>query len=220
MIGFLASLLGLGDICNKVRKIIDKVKEPIDRAVDYVLELVKGFVQKIAKLLGFGTASGQPEIGDEVAFSDGEENHKLWVDDQGVLMVASNPLTVEGRLADWEARAEDELTEENQVEVSTLISTAKSELASASDSASNLARMKNAVKKLEDGDKLQGEQKTLEAEQSVLAGTLESIFRIFNEPYEMPLTVISFNCNTAKYDVGEYQEQLKDQEPGINSMVV
>ena len=42
-IGFLASLLGLGDISSTVRKIIDKAQEPINKAIDWVINLaVKG----------------------------------------------------------------------------------------------------------------------------------------------------------------------------------
>jgi hypothetical protein len=97
-IGFLASLLGLGDLSQKIRKVIEKVQEPINTAIDYVLNLVKSFVQKVAKMLGFGgEGAGGGEIGKEVTFQAAEESHRLWVDDQGsgtTLMVARVPVTV------------------------------------------------------------------------------------------------------------------------------
>ena len=53
-ISFLASLLGLGGISDKVRTIIQKVKAPIDKAIDFV---VMGAVRGAKKL--FGWAKGK-----------------------------------------------------------------------------------------------------------------------------------------------------------------
>ncbi len=53
-ISFLASLLGLGGISDKVRTIIQKVKAPIDKAIDFV---VMGAVKGAKKL--FGWAKGK-----------------------------------------------------------------------------------------------------------------------------------------------------------------
>ncbi len=54
VIGFLASLAGVGDLGNKLRGIIQKVQQPFNKAIDWVLGQAKDFAQKsgIAKLTG------------------------------------------------------------------------------------------------------------------------------------------------------------------------
>lgn len=46
-IGFLASLLGLGDLPQKVQAIIDKVRKPINAAIDWVLDKAIAFAKKL-----------------------------------------------------------------------------------------------------------------------------------------------------------------------------
>jgi hypothetical protein len=53
-IGFLAGLLGLGDIGGTIKNTIDKVKEPINKAIDWVINLAAKGVKAVGKLLGFG----------------------------------------------------------------------------------------------------------------------------------------------------------------------
>ncbi|MCP4359809.1 MAG: DUF4157 domain-containing protein, partial [Chloroflexi bacterium] len=54
VIGFLASLLGLGGIAGKIKGIIQKVQAPINKAVDWVLGKAKAAVKKLGGFLGFG----------------------------------------------------------------------------------------------------------------------------------------------------------------------
>jgi hypothetical protein len=96
IIGFLASLLGLGGIAEKVRAIIARIQAPVNRAIDFVIDkavaLVKagaGVVAKAARSLfswarakaGFEDASGK--------------THSIYVDAEAgspKLMIASSPL--------------------------------------------------------------------------------------------------------------------------------
>ena len=61
-ISFLASLLGLGGITEKIRDAIDKVRKPIEQAVDFV---VLGAVKTFKKMFGgaIGWAKGKYEKG-------------------------------------------------------------------------------------------------------------------------------------------------------------
>ncbi len=54
VISFLASLLGLGNLGQKIRGVIQKVQAPITKAIDWVLEKAKAAVKKLGKHLGFG----------------------------------------------------------------------------------------------------------------------------------------------------------------------
>jgi hypothetical protein len=53
-IGFLAGLLGLGDISGTVRKTIDKAQKPINTAIDWVINLAVKGLKKLGGLFGFG----------------------------------------------------------------------------------------------------------------------------------------------------------------------
>jgi hypothetical protein len=58
VIGFLARLLGLGNISKKIREVIEKVQSVVDRAIDKVLEKI---VQVVKRLFGKGRgAAGRP----------------------------------------------------------------------------------------------------------------------------------------------------------------
>ncbi len=53
-ISFLASLLGLGGITDKIRESIDKVRKPIEKAVDFVvMGAVKGFKKMFGGAIGW-----------------------------------------------------------------------------------------------------------------------------------------------------------------------
>src|SRR3954462_5628480 len=52
-ISFLASLLGLGGISEKIKSVIDKVRAPINKAIDFVvMGAVKGFRKLVGKAKG------------------------------------------------------------------------------------------------------------------------------------------------------------------------
>jgi len=53
-IGFLASLLGLDGIDEKIKKIIEKIQDPINKAIDWVIKKAVELVKAIGKALGFG----------------------------------------------------------------------------------------------------------------------------------------------------------------------
>jgi hypothetical protein len=54
VIGFLASLLGLGNIGEKVQAIFQMVRKPIQKAIGWVLAQAKKFAKKLGAKLGFG----------------------------------------------------------------------------------------------------------------------------------------------------------------------
>jgi hypothetical protein len=156
-ISFLASLLGLGGISEKIRSVIDAVRSPINKAIDTVvggavkafkkmfgpaINFVKGKVAKgkafvkgkveagkafvrgkveAGKAFVRGKAqarkaeAGKAEagqaslsVGSPMSFVAGGESHKLWYATSGgkaTLMVASEPLPVEGRFTEMKRRA-------------------------------------------------------------------------------------------------------------------
>jgi hypothetical protein len=57
-IGFLASLLGLGDISGTIRKLIDRAQAPINKAIDWVINNAVAVVKKLGRLI---VQAGVPE---------------------------------------------------------------------------------------------------------------------------------------------------------------
>jgi hypothetical protein len=54
VIGFMASLLGLGGITGKIQDIIKRVRQPIEKAIDWVIAQAVKFAKKISNKLGLG----------------------------------------------------------------------------------------------------------------------------------------------------------------------
>ncbi|MCS3499347.1 hypothetical protein M2189_001692 [Bradyrhizobium japonicum] len=75
-IGFLASLLGLGNISEKVKEIIEKIQEPVNQAIDWLI----GKAVSFAKAAGQAVAGmfGKKEKGDKpVETADPEHDAKV-----------------------------------------------------------------------------------------------------------------------------------------------
>ncbi|PVX46021.1 hypothetical protein C8C85_1833 [Flavobacterium sp. 103] len=96
-IGFLAGLLGLGDLSKKVQALLDKIQAPINKAIDWVLEkagnvvktLFKAGKAGVKKLISFFS------IKKKFKTEDGH-SHSLYfegTEENAELMVASTPTT-------------------------------------------------------------------------------------------------------------------------------
>jgi hypothetical protein len=67
IIGFLAALLGVGGISEKIKEIIEAIRKPINEAIDWVINKAVDLVKAVGGLLGFGKK-------DEVAKTDDPEH--------------------------------------------------------------------------------------------------------------------------------------------------
>jgi len=54
MIGFLAGLLGVSGISDKIKEVIDAIRKPINDAIDWVINKAVDLVKAVGGLLGFG----------------------------------------------------------------------------------------------------------------------------------------------------------------------
>jgi hypothetical protein len=68
VISFLAALLGVTGISEKIRSIITKIQAPVNKAIDWVIQKAYNLVKAAGKLLGFGEKNGK---------SDPEHNKKV-----------------------------------------------------------------------------------------------------------------------------------------------
>ncbi|MDI9978803.1 hypothetical protein [Rhodococcus sp. IEGM 1307] len=53
-IGFLASLAGLGNLSADIKKVIEKIQEPVNKMIDWLIKKSVSLVKSIAKAVGFG----------------------------------------------------------------------------------------------------------------------------------------------------------------------
>ncbi len=149
VISFFADLLGIGSLATDVRKILQKIRAPINKAIDWVLKKVKGLLESAKRLFTGGTGDVEGEdgeaqdteddqIGQVVTFTANNEEHKLWVKAQGTQatpMIASEPTSVKQKLKKWEGD-QDELGKKDQGAATRNIDKAYELEESASDEAS------------------------------------------------------------------------------------
>ena len=75
-IGFLASLLGLGDPTKPVRETIEKARSPVDKAIDWVINLAVKGVKAAGKFIGGLFSGKKPETGKDDKISEtGDVGH-------------------------------------------------------------------------------------------------------------------------------------------------
>jgi hypothetical protein len=94
VIGFLASLLGLGNIGEKVQAIFQVVRKPIQKAIGWVLGQAKKFAKKIGAKLGYGKgerADKEAAQGDEASTSslDSEVTESFEFEGESHTLIAS-----------------------------------------------------------------------------------------------------------------------------------
>lgn len=105
-IDFLAKLLGLGNLGEKVRKIIQVFRNPVIRAMEWVVDkIVKPVVTTLAKAgKGLIKMIMPKTLGETVPFSTPKHSHKLYIVQNGSsyrVIVESTPQTVRDQLAEW-----------------------------------------------------------------------------------------------------------------------
>lgn len=65
VIGFLANLLGIGDLAKKVQGIVEKIRAKVDQGIEWVIMKAKGVAGKLRRTQGFGEKRGVPDARDD-----------------------------------------------------------------------------------------------------------------------------------------------------------
>lgn len=95
-IGFLAGLLGLGDLSKKVQALLDKIQAPINKAIDWVLEMAGKAVKGLIKAGKAGVKKLAEWIGLKSPFKINNEEHNVVIEEKNgkpILGVKSNFVT-------------------------------------------------------------------------------------------------------------------------------
>jgi hypothetical protein len=70
IIGFLASLLGVGGISDKIKEVIEAIRKPIDEAIDWVINKAVNMVKAVGGFLGLGKKDKPDDRTDEQKKAD------------------------------------------------------------------------------------------------------------------------------------------------------
>lgn len=214
LIGFLASLLGISGLTQKVQKIIGKIKKRIDKAITKLIMKAKKMGKKILAKLGIGSdgkkdkekgADGEKledsEVGKTVKFTADEKQHQMWVDTSGgvEIMIKSTPMSIGQKLDEWEGKVSG-LEKEKQGKAKGLIGTARSQYKNALREGVEAKREmtqadndKASEKDIQEAGKADQE---LESAEDVLKGTMKQLFEVFGEEGETELLAIKEEFST------------------------
>ncbi len=198
LIGFLASLLGVTGLTQKVQEIIKKVRIKITTAVTSLINRIKSAAKRLfRRLTGRGSeeegAENQSdedlddsEVGKTIRFTADEQQHRTWLQVNGndvEVMVASTPMSVEERLNGWEGKVST-LPDEDKQRAIGLIGSARSQYAQTKTEGEQANREIQEAESSTDAQEIQqAEQADQEAEnaQETLKNTLQQLFEVFGE---------------------------------------
>jgi phage-related protein len=129
LISLLASLIGLGGIAKQVKKVIETITKPINKAIDWVVDKIVAFAKKIIGKVKSGAKKVKEKAGEVVEkiknfiwpkkkFRAGDESHTLYFEKSGTRMVPyirSTPQALEDFVTAWETSAGKETVKKKQI---------------------------------------------------------------------------------------------------------
>jgi hypothetical protein len=104
-INFLAGFAGLGRVADRVRAVIERIRAPIDRALDRVVAWIVSMARRLGRFVRSAASRAFSWVLAPRTFRAGRESHRLWLDEQGRAMLASDPAPVTQHLAAWRRTA-------------------------------------------------------------------------------------------------------------------
>ncbi len=197
VIDFLAGLLGLGDLPDKVVEVIKGMQDWILGIVDRVVGWLVAQGKKLLEAVGLGGGGEEAppegatdrELGTTVTFGGGGESHRQWVQMEGAeatLMVASEtPMTVTDKLVEWRSKLVTHFPDDQagqREEASGLLDSASTVLNSAESSKEALEAAYAAANRAqgEDVPEIPSDD-PLEAQQRALGSLLGRLYALFGE---------------------------------------
>jgi hypothetical protein len=198
VIDFLADYLGLGGLPGKVANAIKGLHTWVEGIMRSVITWLVEMGRKLLATLGFKQkddkkdAAPDGKVGEDVAFSGGGESHKLYVDegaDNATLMVASAPMTLKQRLADFSARATGDggklpffSSDVERDRALTLISTLKGKETEADRNADELVREhRKQAGAGSEAKESEAKDRTLVDEERSIGSLLSELYDLFEE---------------------------------------
>jgi hypothetical protein len=217
-ISFLARIAGLGKVSDAVIGIINKIRAPIDRALDKVVEWIVATARRLGRLAASGVAAAVNWLAEYARprpFQAGRERHTAWITPDGRVMVASTPSPARAAVATLRNRF-------NQMPAPSRPADAAAKIAAA-DSAIGAVETQTAQAGSATG---RAAPPGLRAAWDAFIVKLTEAYAVFTTQGDMPLfPPMTFGFNSSKYTgaarssyEAECRRQLHDQEAGINAL--
>ncbi len=156
IIDFLAGLIGLGDLPEKVAGFIKKFQKWIEGILDKAIGWLATQAKKLLKKLGIGKdkkedEAGKPsdtEVGKVIHFTAGGEHHKIWVNTSGseitLMMASDKPEPIGKKMKTMKEKAPKTKKEKVENDVAQILSLERTIIA---DAAAAKQKIKNAQEK-------------------------------------------------------------------------
>ncbi|WP_296616615.1 DUF4157 domain-containing protein [Sphingomonas sp.] len=231
-INFLANFAGLGNVSKKVIEIINKIRKPVDNALDKLVTWIVAKAKALGKML-IGSDNkpvppaqkdtpGDGELGESVAFEAGEESHRLWIKQSGEsahIMLASTPKLLTAHLSDFSGKAAKLKDADTKKKVTAAIGFVSPIATQIEADAKTAASKKIGAP---DRDKL---DKKIEVNEKKIRPQLKVILdglgvNVPDKITQIPCTFIRGTGAALPANAGEYTRQLTRQQNQINAMSV
>ncbi|MGK5169208.1 hypothetical protein [Geodermatophilus sp. CPCC 205761] len=187
VIDFFAGLLSLSGLPNQVADVIVALQARVYQGMDIVIGFLAERGRALLRALGLGgdedegNGSDDEELGTTVRFTAGGESHRVFVQTEGAtatLMVASAPLPIENKIAEWRGRI-GELPEGIQGSTTTKLDALAGAVSAADTTADTLAPEFAAASTNPSDDVEPPSDADLEGQQRSIATMLDELFEIF-----------------------------------------
>jgi hypothetical protein len=227
VVSFLARIAGLGSVTDAITGIVNRIRQPIDRALDRVVNWIVTQARRLGRAIfgqpqaaagAAGAAGG--EIGETVQFSAGGEGHRLWVDSRArpprVMLASSNPAPLSQHLEDFRTIAQQLEAGPTKTAVLAQIGTALPIARSIEQDAQRATTQQIDTQPRNDTDR------RIKDNEERLRPMLAQILSALNITVPSQITppiAVQFTRG-ANIDLTEYQRQLGDQAAAINQMMV
>ena len=232
-LGFVAKLVGIGNLGGKIKGIFTRVRGKLDALVDKLVLKVKGLIGKI-KTGATNTAAKAKQflsgIFGKKSFTAGKEGHSVWVDMKGgtaTLMIASTPREATQQLLNFAKGAKTSLGADPQGIYGKFIQPKLSYAMSAVNTEKQkLKTVTSALPPEERKAKLEMGVKASNITSRVgelTKNLLDEIARHASNTATMPMATLSFPLVSQKgttYDQQELRLQLGEQENALRRMTV
>lgn len=160
-IGFLANQLGLGGLAGHIRRIIERIRETVDRALGWLVDRIVRGVQAVAGAVRGGVAAARAAggrlldwLGLERSIRVDGESHRLYFEGgarEARLVIASTPQNLDGYLTGLEAQPANQARQPVFAEIrqqQTVIRQARAQDPPAPDQAARIGAAFNRIAEL------------------------------------------------------------------------
>ena len=176
VISFLARLIGLGGISDTIRNIIARIRAPIDRALDRVVDWIVAQARRLGAMARATARSILLRFTRPKSFSTPDGTHQMWVSEEGEPQVASRAMPLGTRIGAWKRRVSslppaDRTTANTQIGIADGLN---GDLRRAATDALRARAAGNATA-------VDAAQAIIDAKQAALQPVLATLFRLFGD---------------------------------------